>query len=136
MSVDKMAAWIFALSTCVGCSSSYPGSFEVRNCYPETIVIKEWEGRGSILLPRGYIPKGGCGDEDMSKSVVNGRQGSLPEKVTVTWQVDDESQKKQEPETFRQEIHLIDVVPKDGKGITVFTLDEQGRWAVTFRPEL
>lgn len=124
--------------SCVGCSVSYPGSVEVKSCYPDVIEIETWEGAGRLAIPRGFIPSGGCGIDDMGKTIVNDRQKTFPEMVTVVWHVDPGTPSKdggEERKSFRREINLDQIVPKGANGTTTFSIDKDGKWSVTFVPK-
>ena len=135
---NMTAGWIIVIAVIAGCDSStrssYPADFQVTSAYPVPIIVSDWAGMGWVCPSMGVMPP----DSDESGGTSFHRQDkSPPEKIVVVWHVQvnpnvawrDDIPK----EIFRQEIQLLDVIPKGGKGTTVFHIDKNGHWTVKFK---
>ena len=88
-----------------------------------TIVIKEWEGFGVAQPLNGTFVSGS------QKDAIYEWQRQIPKTVAVKWvQEGDETLQT-------QEIDLVDTVPAGVAGATLFELNGEGKWSVSFVKE-
>jgi hypothetical protein len=119
-----------------GCQdTTYPGDFGLINCYPETMIISEWEGFGWACPPGGICLPDNCDDEDESTGGTHfPRLKTYPDEVTVVWHIQQDknasfSDDKADHE-YRDVIDLSKLSLKGAKGKVVFKLHSDRKWTV------
>lgn len=100
--------------------SSYSGDFRIVSTYPGMLAFAYFSSDGFESIRCIAV------SPTKTKNIRSPRLNTFPEFMRIQWMVRGESQRR------HQQVDLRGVVPCDAEGTTVFHLDEQGTWSVTF----